>query len=74
MGSRNTTRPPDKGHGKVAHGRMGPRPELAVAVLADLGLSDERIGRYFRLPPEKIIAIRLQRVLPTVQAHEIPPG
>ncbi|WP_159593739.1 hypothetical protein [Chelativorans xinjiangense] len=45
-----------------------------MAVLADLGLSDERIGRYFRLPPEKIIAIRLQRVLPTVQAHEIPPG
>lgn len=44
--------------GASDYGRMGPQPDLAIAVLADLGLSDERIGNYFSVGLEQIVALR----------------
>lgn len=38
--------------------RMGHRPELALAALVDLGLSDECLGRYFGVKVEAIRTLR----------------
>jgi hypothetical protein len=39
--------------------RLGPYPATAVATLADLGLSDQEIAGYFRIPPERVTRLRL---------------
>ena len=39
-------------------GPLGPRPRLAVESLADLGLGEEEIARYFRVPPDVIRGLR----------------
>lgn len=36
---------------------LGPRPELTIAILVDLGLSAERIGRYFQMPSAGVEAL-----------------
>jgi hypothetical protein len=43
-------------HGNV----LGPYPALAVATLADLGLTDQEIAHYFRVLPERITRLRLK--------------
>jgi hypothetical protein len=40
---------------------LGPFPATSVATLADLGLSDQEIARYFRTFPERIARIRTTR-------------
>jgi hypothetical protein len=37
---------------------MGCRPELTLATLVDLGLSDDRIGRYFNVSTATIRSLR----------------
>lgn len=49
---------PDQDRACVANKKMGPRPEVAVAVLTDLGLSDRRISQYFGICLAQIAAIR----------------
>ncbi|WP_128628706.1 hypothetical protein [Borborobacter arsenicus] len=44
--------------GAAEYNRMGPQPDLTIAVLADLGLSDETIGNYFGVGLEQIVAAR----------------
>lgn len=39
---------------------LGPYPATAVAALADLGLTDQEIGDYFRILPERITRLRLK--------------
>ena len=39
-------------------GPLGPTPRLAVQSLADLGLGEEEIARYFRVSPELIRWLR----------------
>jgi DNA-directed RNA polymerase specialized sigma24 family protein len=39
-------------------GAMGPMPDRAVAVLADLGLSDEEIARYFNVAVSEITSLQ----------------
>ena len=50
----------DRQNGRAAD-RMGPRPEISVTVLADLGLSDERICRYFGVHRDRVAEIRQLR-------------
>lgn len=37
---------------------LGPTPKLALAALADLGLSDDEIARYHQLPRQSVSAMR----------------
>jgi hypothetical protein len=40
--------------------RLGPAPHLTLAALVDLGLSDDRIGRYFKLDAACISTLRAE--------------
>jgi len=42
---------------KSALAQLMPRPDLVVGALADLGLSDDQIGRYFGIDKEDIAVI-----------------
>jgi hypothetical protein len=37
---------------------LGPRPKRCLETLADLGLSDDEIGRYFRMPCNLVTELR----------------
>ncbi|SFI53116.1 hypothetical protein SAMN05216258_107286 [Albimonas pacifica] len=52
------TRRPEDPRIRPAVGRLGPCPECAVAALADLGLEDAEIGRYFQAPRSVIARLR----------------
>lgn len=39
---------------------LGPYPATAIAALADLGLTDHEIARYFRIQTERITQLRLK--------------
>lgn len=39
---------------------LGPCPALAVATLADLGLTDQEIATYFRILPDRVARLRLK--------------
>lgn len=47
------------------HGTVWPIPELALAALVDLGLSDDSIARYFQVGSGKVYALRLRFGMPT---------
>lgn len=42
---------------------LGPYPATSVAALADLGLTDQEIARYFRVQPERITRLRFSTPL-----------
>ena len=44
--------------GQSGGSRLGPQPESAVGALADLGLSDEKIGCHFRIGPRAVAVLR----------------
>ena len=37
---------------------LGPMPKCSLETFADLGLSDEEIGRYFRMPCKRVTELR----------------
>ena len=37
---------------------LGPTPKRCLEMLADLGLSDDEIGRYFRMPCKRVTELR----------------
>ena len=39
---------------------LGPYPATVVAALADLGLTDQDIARYFHIQPERITRLRMR--------------
>ncbi len=41
-------------------GTAWPIPELALAALVDLGVSDERIAHYFHIEPSNVQSLRLR--------------
>lgn len=40
--------------------RLGPAPHLTLAALVDLGLTDDRIGRYFKVDVACISTLRAE--------------
>lgn len=54
---------------------LGPWPGQSVAALADLGLSDEEIARYYGVPPARVRDVsraaseRRMRGTPPARAH-----
>jgi hypothetical protein len=43
-------------------GVLGPFPATAIAVLDDLGLTDQEIADYFRVDPQRIARLRETRM------------
>lgn len=37
---------------------LGPMPKRSLETFADLGLTDDEIGRYFRMPCERVTELR----------------
>lgn len=37
---------------------LGPMPKRSLEIFADLGLSDDEIGRYFRMPCKRVTELR----------------
>ncbi|MWD29107.1 hypothetical protein E0K89_016635 [Aquicoccus sp. SCR17] len=55
-------------------GPLGPRPRRAVLALADLGLQDAEIARYYRVSPALVHRLRVGRESgPVQQAGRIKP-
>lgn len=48
----------DPNDASIDPGPLGPDPEQTVATLADLGLSDDEIARYFRVSAEAVHRLR----------------
>lgn len=42
-----------------SHGNVWPIPEIALATLVDMGLSDARIAHYFRIDPAAVRSLRM---------------
>ena len=40
--------------------RLGPAPRPTLAILVDLGMTDDRIGRYFGMDADLVASLRMK--------------